>query len=1043
LSFSSSIPKVFQYNQVDTVRLDTVYQKAYSLYYSAIFDSDQSALQLFEQAAVMYKETQKWTLFTDCLIKQAIIQIKLQKYKDAGLILDDVDDYLTNYIQEGDSLYSDFYYAKGSLLHSENLFREAIASYNKAIHIRDSLGIRDNTLSFIYNNLGRTYNSLSDYTNALDWFRHSFGLKEQKFGPDDPRLGSSYNNLGTMYMKLGRMDEAIRNILKGAQLFEKSYGTDNIYLGVAYNNLGFIYDQQNDFQKALDYYQSAIRIFEKQDARFLGWIANALNNIGLVYRKINNYEESLDWLMRSLETKIRMNSVELSSTYINIAETHQQMRNYSEATAYFLKAIEHTINLKGDQSVDLAKYYLDYGLFVTNVFQDFETGMDLYQKALFLCLHNFGIKHPVTSTAYRNIGNLFQEQEELDSAIVYIQKSIVSLVDDFDEEDYRKNPKTDEAISAVQLLNSIKEKAILTEKLYYKDGELADLELCFSTLEIANMLVEEIRSGFQTEESKMILAQNEHRTYHNIIRIALQLFQLSADPGYKEKAFEYSEKSKSANLLASIRNIEAKELGGIPDDLIEQESILKNELNSYKELVYKERGKENPKEDEVQLWEDYIFLLQKQIDTLIDFLEEEYSEYHSLKFITNVADHEGIASILKKDEVLLEYTVSDSILTAFLHTRKDFIVHQTPIDSLFLFNARFIREILTNRNFSKGVKMDFTQFTHASHALYDKLIRPFETLIDGSRLIIIPDETLAYIPFEILISNLVDSRDPDYQNLPYLITKHPISYSNSATLLVNKHGKKRSSSKRFLAFAPKYEREPDQHPDILPRDEYRNNLYPIPGVEEEVSFIHDLFGGDVFLNGQATEANFKKFSSIFDIVHLAMHTIIDDVNPMYSKLVFTNTIQKDQDGLLNTYEVYGLSLNARMVVLSSCNSGTGKMQKGEGVMSLARGFIYAGCPSIIMTLWEVEDYASSEIMRAFYTYLKKGYSKDVALQKAKLDFLKIANMQTSHPYFWSGYVNIGDPSPLNNRRISLLTVSFMLAFLGLLTGLYILFRKLR
>ena len=161
----------------------------------------------------------------------------------------------------------------------------------------------------------------------------------------------------------------------------------------------------------------------------------------------------------------------------------------------------------------------------------------------------------------------------------------------------------------------------------------------------------------------------------------------------------------------------------------------------------------------------------------------------------------------------------------------------------------------------------------------------------------------------------------------------------------------------------------------------------------------------------ATESNFKALSSEYDILHLAMHTLIDDENPLYSKLAFTY-IPGDtlEDGFLNAIEIYNLSLKARLTVLSSCSSGFGKFQKGEGVMSLARSFMYAGCPSVVMTLWEVEDQSGAEIMSKFYYYLKKGYSKDKALRKAKLKFLKKTGMLKSHPYFWSPYINIGDPS---------------------------------
>ena len=105
-----------------------------------------------------------------------------------------------------------------------------------------------------------------------------------------------------------------------------------------------------------------------------------------------------------------------------------------------------------------------------------------------------------------------------------------------------------------------------------------------------------------------------------------------------------------------------------------------------------------------------------------------------------------------------------------------------------------------------------------------------------------------------------------------------------------------------------------------------------------------------------------------------------------------------------------------LVTLSACNTGTGKLQHGEGIMSLSRGFVYAGVPSIVMTLWDVQDNSSSEIMKKYYTYLQMGYSKDNALRKSKLDFLENTNMLKAHPYYWSAYIVTGDSSPIVTKR---------------------------
>jgi CHAT domain-containing protein len=165
-----------------------------------------------------------------------------------------------------------------------------------------------------------------------------------------------------------------------------------------------------------------------------------------------------------------------------------------------------------------------------------------------------------------------------------------------------------------------------------------------------------------------------------------------------------------------------------------------------------------------------------------------------------------------------------------------------------------------------------------------------------------------------------------------------------------------------------------------------------------------------------------------------------DDNPLYSLLAFTNVDEDSiEDNRLYAYEIYNMKLNAQMAVLSSCSSGVGEMKKGEGMMSLARGFIYAGCPSIIMTLWQVTDKSSSELMTSFYKYLKKGKSKKEAMRLAKIDYLDKADDLTSNPYFWSGFVVLGDSSPIYNRSGIFYWVIVILAFAGILS--YLQFRK--
>jgi CHAT domain-containing protein len=204
---------------------------------------------------------------------------------------------------------------------------------------------------------------------------------------------------------------------------------------------------------------------------------------------------------------------------------------------------------------------------------------------------------------------------------------------------------------------------------------------------------------------------------------------------------------------------------------------------------------------------------------------------------------------------------------------------------------------------------------------------------------------------------------------------------------------------------------------------------PIPGVEEEIKGIKKALSAKTLAGSNATENHFKEIAGKYNILHFAMHTLVNNDKPMLSKLVFYQDKDTLEDGMLNTYELFGMNLNAGLAVLSACNTGTGRLMKGEGMMNLARGFIYAGVPGIVMTLWSVEDQSSAEIVQKFYEYLEDGMSKDEALRQAKLDLLNQGDPLRSHPYYWAAYVTIGDYSPMKFVKPLWATILFSLIIL--------------
>ncbi|MCX6328303.1 MAG: CHAT domain-containing protein, partial [Bacteroidia bacterium] len=194
------------------------------------------------------------------------------------------------------------------------------------------------------------------------------------------------------------------------------------------------------------------------------------------------------------------------------------------------------------------------------------------------------------------------------------------------------------------------------------------------------------------------------------------------------------------------------------------------------------------------------------------------------------------------------------------------------------------------------------------------------------------------------------------------------------------------------------------------------NIGKLSGAEDEIGSIYKWFRGRKFTGDQATETNFRKALNDPAIFHLAMHSISDTVNSKYSFLLFDTKNDIAEDGRLYNYEINLSRITSPMVVLSACNSGTGTLYHGEGLMSLARSFILAGASSVIRTSWEVNDEVSAAIITRFYYYLSRGNPKDEAMRLAKIEYIRKNPPLCSNPYYWAAYEVIGDNTRVTRNK---------------------------
>jgi CHAT domain-containing protein len=325
---------------------------------------------------------------------------------------------------------------------------------------------------------------------------------------------------------------------------------------------------------------------------------------------------------------------------------------------------------------------------------------------------------------------------------------------------------------------------------------------------------------------------------------------------------------------------------------------------------------------------------------------------------------------------------------------------------------------------------EFRSYTQTARQLYDRLLAPAaEVLAQKRRLVITPDGGLYYLPFECLVSKEPDRSDrADYRMLSYVLHQWEISYAPSASVLAHL-GQRRSqdqdragaaSETAFLAFAdPVYEFKTQgaspQTPDLLRSLFEGDGRWVLPRLTDsrrEVSEIarryqpHELA---VYLGPQAKEENVKDNEHLSRArrLHFATHGVMSERLPQYSGLVLTLDENPQEDGLLQVYEIFNLKLNAELVVLSACKTGLGKEVRGEGMIGLTRAFLYAGAPSLVVSLWSVADRSTASLMVKFYEQMDRAAGKAEGLRRAKL-----ALMQThryAHPYYWAPFILVGEP----------------------------------
>jgi tetratricopeptide (TPR) repeat protein len=910
------------------------------------------------------------------------------------------------------------YNGLGLLYRDRGNYIKAESQYLKALEIRKkALGDEHPDTSQSYYNLGSLYMSLGNYAEAEPLYLRSLEIRKKVLGEEHADTAQSYHGLGWLYRDLGNYVKAEPLCLKALGIRKKVLGNEHPATALSYYHLGILYMNQLNYAKAEPLFLKALEIRKNVLGEEHADTARTIYDLAVLYRSLGDYAKAGPLLLKALETRKNVLGEEHADTarsYNGLGSLYMSLGNYAKAEPLYVKALDIRRNILGEIHVDSAGSYSNLGGLYMSL-GNYAKAEPLYVKALDIRKKIFGERHANTAGSYYNLALLYLDTDRPDDAL-NIFKSINSSSGvglyhlkkgNFQEaetsfrrglEFWEKRGEKESIIAHhIGLALSYEGMGNYEGAKGHFNRAIAAIEDQYKTLEFSD------RISFLSGQTRAGISRLE--PYEGMVRVLLK----EKKAGYERYSLIYAERIKSRTFLEMLAS----------------------------------RGVSGRKEDETVLrqdrsYQEQIIVLRKRLETLEGLgskasqgekgeVEKEFNHvsarYESfLQDVKLKGDEVGsmigaesisiskIQSLLDTTTTLLEYLTAKDKVYAWLLTKDSVNVYEMdlgvkkkepmPPSSASLIEARvndFLLPNISNKprkaadpiiiyipsdekkeTMQAERERNRQRFSQSVQDFHKDMISPVEKDIQTRNLIIVPHGVLHKVPF----AALSDGKQ-------YMADKYSLSILPAASVIEYVVKKRKTSKSNILALAN-------------PKTDY----VPLDFAEVEGENISKLFSGrEVYTLDKATESIAKSKSSTFNVIHFASHGQFNEKQPLQSGLLLAK--DKENDGFLQVHEIFSLDLkNANLVTLSACETALSKIQGGDDLVGLSRGFIYAGTPSLLASLWEVDDKSTSILMESFYKNWLKGMSKPDALREAQLELKKIP--QYSHPFYWAPFIMIGD-----------------------------------
>lgn len=824
----------------------------------------------------------------------------------------------------------------------------AIARWQEALELARQEGDRDaEALTLTW--LGLVHANLKDLKQAAEYYNQVLKIYQET--GDRHSLASTLMSLAQIHSAWGEYQQAFDTYEQALKLWQEvGYKTGE---AATLNNIGFVYSDLGDPDRAIDYYQQALTLV--QDLGNPTNIAATLNNIGRVYSDRGQTEEALAAYNRALTLWQEVeNSSGQASTLNNIGYVYANGKDWAKARDYYDRALP------------------------------------LWQQ--------LGDKAGEASTL-TNIGYVYANSGDLEQALDYYNR----------------------ALPLRQAVGDRAKESITRYRIAVAQRDLGNLDAAQQQIEAAIAIIEDLRTNVTRSDLRASFFASKQDYYEFYIDLLMQRHKQAPSAGYDKLALKNSERARARTLLDILQESHADIRQGIDPQLRDRERQLQQQLSAVEEQRVKLLNSKSSPEQ--------VDTLNRELETLLNQYREIQAEiraasprYAALTQPQPLSLEEIQQQVLDDQTVLLEYFLGAERSYLWVVTRTEMTSYELPGRAQIEQAAKEYLNMLEN----PGQRRRVQKVAEAQATLSQTILGPMRERLKGQRLLIVSDGVLQYVPFAALSAreNPDDSNNP----IPLIADFEVVTLPSASTLAILRREQvgRTSPTKALAVFAdPVFGRDDDRLPksaafaETLPLELQQSaraagvSLARLPFTKEEADKILALAPPTeateaIGFSANRTLATSQDLSQ-YRTIHFATHGLANSQNPELSGLVLSLFDDKGrpQNGFLRMHELFNLNLPADLVVLSACQTGLGEQIRGEGIIGLTRGFMYAGAARVVVSLWNVDDRGTSELMSKFYRQmLQQGLPPAAALRAAQVEMWKTEEWQS--PFYWAGFTLQGE-----------------------------------